>query len=147
MCYLNKVLANIFASHQFLIFLFKEMSYEDIDNECAEESVKIVSSENCTDETDKEINDLVDSSKVEENVVDIDDSESSNSNHSLNNTSVISSSENGKLENITPSAKKRTSTRSLKKKQESAKKQEEKERLKQVCYLQCIILLLFTIFI
>lgn len=125
--------------------MFKEISYEDINNEGSEESVKIASSENCTEETDKEINDL-DSSKIDENVMDVDDvSESSNPNLSLNNISVISSSENGKLENITQSAKKLTPTQLLKKKQESAKKQEERERLKQVRYFQCIVLLIFTI--
>lgn len=86
----------------------------------------------------------MDTSKVnDDDIMDIDDnaSVSSDSNHAPNNTSVTSASDNGKVENITPTAKKLTPTRLLKKKQESAKKQEERLKRKQV---NCKVMLFFV---
>lgn len=67
--------------------------------------------------------------------MDVDDTVvvSSDSNPSLNNTSVIPSSESGKLENTTSNAKILTPTGLLKTKQNSAKKKEERDRRRQVC--------------
>lgn len=95
---------------------------------------------------EKQINDL-DTSKVnDDDIMDVDDnvSVSSDSNHARNNTSVTSTSDSGKVENITPTAKKLTPTRMLKKKQESAKKQEERLRYKQVSYLCYEVMLFFV---
>lgn len=78
--------------------------------------------------------------------MDVDDnvSVSSDSSYARNNTSVTSTSDNGKVENITPTANKLTPTRMLKKKQESTKKQEERLRRKQVTNPYYEVMLFFV---
>lgn len=89
--------------------------------------------ENSVQKTDENVTDG-NNSTINEDVIMVDDddddaiSTSSNAELSMNDTSIVSTSDNGLLENATPSKKLNTKV----KKQESAKKQEERLRLKQV---------------
>lgn len=96
-------------------------------------------SDNIVEKVNEENNDE-DTSKFDESVKDIDDtiSTSSDTDIACNDTSVNSTSHTGKLENTTPPSKKINSQQILKK-QESAKKNEERQRIKQVSCILCII--------
>ncbi|VVC40868.1 Chromatin assembly factor 1 subunit A,Armadillo-like helical [Cinara cedri] len=97
------------------------------DNSFKESIILETTLDNCIDDLNKGISN-VDTTKIDENVMDIDDSDSMTIDSDLLNNSVNSTSDNGKTENTTPTSK---DSKHKRKRPESAKKQEERLRLKQ----------------